>query len=120
MPYKSEKILIEKTVYDKRIKLTQDDKNLILWLREEEGISYQKLANRFNVSKRTIIFICKPKSLEQSNKKRAERGGSKIYYDKDKNRDCIKEHRIYKQKLFLNGKIDINNTRGNLKDKQNI
>jgi len=101
MPYKSSKIKIEGTEFDRRIKLTAEDKELIKWLRDEEEISYQKLANQFNVSKRTIIFICKPESLEASKKARALRGGSKIYYRKEKHSETIKEHRRYKQDLKL-------------------
>jgi transposase-like protein len=99
MPYLSEKIPIAGTKFDKRIKLTNEDKELIVWLREEEKISYQKLANQFSVSKRTIIFICKPETLEASKRSRAERGGSKRYYDKDKHAQTTKEHRAYKQQL---------------------
>lgn len=105
MPYKSEKIKIEKTKFDRRIKLTADDKELIKWLREEEEISYQKLANQFNVSKRTIIFICKPETLDACKKARALRGGSKIYYNKEAQTETIREHRRYKQDLKLKGLI---------------
>jgi predicted HTH transcriptional regulator len=106
MPRTSEKILIQQTEFDRRIKLTEDDKQLVRWLREEEQISYQKLANQFGVSKRLIIFICKPETLKACYKKRLERGGSKIYYDKDKHREVKKEHRQYKQNLYLQGKIN--------------
>lgn len=105
MPYKSEKIKIENTQFDRRIKLTDQDKELIKSLREIEGLSYQKLANRFNVSKRSIIFIIKPETLEACKQKRAERGGSKVYYDKEKQRETIKEYRNYKQDLKIKGLI---------------
>ncbi len=113
MPYKSEKIAIAGTKNDRRIKLTEEDKKLIKWLREEEEISYQKLANQFKVSKRTIIFICKPETLEACKKKRAERGGSKIYYDKEYHTESIREHRQYKQKLFLENKISLPDEKSN-------
>ena len=113
MPYKSEKIAIAGTKNDRRIKLTEEDKKLIKWLREEEEISYQKLANQFKVSKRTIIFICKSETLEACKKKRAERGGSKIYYDKEYHTESIREHRQYKQKLFLENKISLPDEKSN-------
>lgn len=100
MPYKSEKIKIEGTKFDRRIKLTPKDKLEIVKIRQEQGTSYQKIANQFKVSKRCIIFICKPETLEASNKAREERGGSKIYYDKEKQNQAKKEHRRYKQELF--------------------
>ena len=105
MPYLSQKIKIENTVFDRRIKLTIEDKDLIKWLREEEQISYQKLANRFNVSKRTIIFICKPETLEACKKARLLRGGSGIYYNRESNSETQKEHRQYKQDLKVKGLI---------------
>lgn len=105
MPYLSEKIKIEHTTFDRRIKLTPDDKVLIKHIREEQGLSYNKIAIQFNVSKRTIIFICKPETLEANKKARAERGGSKIYYDREKQNETTKEHRQYKQTLKLKGLI---------------
>jgi DeoR/GlpR family transcriptional regulator of sugar metabolism len=105
MPRISDNIPINNPKLDRRVKLTADDKELIKWLREEEQISYQKLANQFNVSKRTIIFICKPETLEACKKARKERGGSKIYYNKEKHTDATKEHREYKKELYAKGLI---------------
>ena len=105
MPRISDNIPINNPKLDRRVKLTAEDKELIKWLREEEQISYQKLANQFNVSKRTIIFICKPETLEACKKARKERGGSKIYYNKEKNTETIKEHREYKKELYAKGLI---------------
>jgi len=107
MPYLSEKIKIEGTKHDRRIKLTDQDKEYIRFLREEEGTSYQKLADQFGVSKRSIIFIIKPETLEACKKARAKRGGSKIYYDKETNTETQREHRQYKQKLFIKGEIKL-------------
>jgi len=85
MPYISEKIKIEKTEFDRRIKLSDDDKELIRWLSEEEKVSQRKLAVQFKVSRRLIQFILDPQKLIDNKKKRAERGGSKIYYNKEAN-----------------------------------
>ena len=105
MPRKSDKIKIANSEFDRRIKLTNEDKELIKWLREEEQISYQKLADRFNVSKRSIFFICKPETLEKNKKLRENRGGWKVYYDKERHTKSIKEHRNYKRDLYLKNKI---------------
>jgi transposase-like protein len=105
MPRKSDNIPINNELLDRRVKLTKDDKELIVYLREEDGISYQKLANQFNVSKRTIIFICKPETLIASNEARKKRGGSMIYYDKKTHAITTKEHREYKKELFDKGLI---------------
>jgi hypothetical protein len=103
MPRISDSIPINNEKLDRRVKLTAEDKLLVIWLREEEQISYQKLANRFNVSKRLIIFVCKPETLKKSIEDRAKRGGSKIYYDRESHNASIKDHRNYKKELFQQG-----------------
>lgn len=105
MPRKSDKIPINNPELDRRVKLSDEDKALVRQLREEEDLSYNQLAKRFSVSKRTIIFICKPESLEANKKKRQERGGSKNYYDKDRHKTYMKEHREYKKALYSNDLI---------------
>jgi DNA-binding XRE family transcriptional regulator len=105
MPRISDTIPIKNEKLDRRVKLTADDKELVKWLREEEQISYQKLANRFGVSKRLIIFICKPESKAKDLENRVKRGGSKIYYDRETHNASIKDHRDYKKELFSQGLI---------------
>ena len=80
MPRKSDIMPINNEKLDRRVKLTLDDKELILWLRKEEEISYGKLALQFKVSKRTIQFICNPEKLVRNREIRIERGGWKQYY----------------------------------------
>ena len=105
MPRISDTIAIKNEKLDRRFKLTAEDKELVIWLREEEQISYQKLANRFGVSKRLIIFICKPETKIKDLNNRAKRGGSKIYYDRESHNASIKDHRNYKKELFSQGLI---------------
>ena len=105
MPYKSEKILIEKTYFDRRVKLTDDDKELIRKIKAEENLSQRELAKKFNVSRRLIQYILDPAKLTENKQRRIERGGSKQYYDKEKHREYMKEHRNYKQNLYVNGEI---------------
>ena len=103
MPRKTDTIPINNELLDRRVKLTQDDKKLIVWLREEEQISYQKLANRFGVSKRSIIFICRPELKAKDLENRKKRGGSKLYYNREKHTQSIREHRDYKKELNAKG-----------------
>lgn len=103
MPYKSEKIKIEHTKNDKRIKLTDEQKDKIISLRGV--ISSYECAELFNVSRRTIQFLWYPERLERNIQLRNERGGSKQYYDKNKYKEYMKTHRRYKQDLFLKGEI---------------
>jgi hypothetical protein len=105
MPRISDTIAINNEKLDRRVKLTADDKKLVKWLREEEQISYQKLANSFGVSKRLIIFICKPESKVKELENRAKRGSSKIYYNRISHNASIKDHREYKKELFSQGLI---------------
>ena len=105
MPRKSDTVAISNEKLDRRVKLTAQDKELVKWLREEEQISYQKLANKFGVSKRLIVFICKPESKIKDLENRAKRGGSKIYYDRESHNASIKDHRDYKKELFQQGLI---------------
>lgn len=106
MPYLSSKITIVGTEYDRRRKLTEDQKEYIRWLRSEEQLSYNKLAKMFNVSKKLIIIICNPniadKTRETLKKYRSE---GRYKYDKQKWAETMKEHRRYKQKLKNEGKI---------------
>lgn len=97
MPYKSEKIKISGTKFDRRIKLTEEQKNEIIALRGI--ISQRKCALMFNVSRRTIVFLWNPEKLEQNKARRQERGGWRQYYDKKKHRESMKNTRRYKQEL---------------------
>lgn len=103
MPYKSEKIKIEGTKFDRRRKLTDDDKRDIFI--NELGLSIRQLALKYNVSRRTIQFILYPERQEQCLKRRQERGGSKIYYNPETWAETMKEHRRYKQELKKRGEI---------------
>lgn len=103
MPYVSEKIKIAGTKFDKRCKLTPEQKAEILTL--SATVSQRKLAIQFHVDRRTIGFILNPEKLEENKKKRDERGGAKIYYDKEKQTKTIRKHRQYKQDLKVKGLI---------------
>ncbi|HEY6143773.1 MAG TPA: hypothetical protein VIV55_10215 [Flavobacterium sp.] len=105
MPYLSEKIKIEGTKFDRRVKLTPEDKVMIILLSETEGLSQRKLATRFGVNKRTIQFVLDPKKLEECLLRRKERGGWKQYYKKEVHSEVIKEHRQYKEDLKKKGLI---------------
>jgi hypothetical protein len=102
MPSKIDSVVINNELFDKRVKLTFNQKQEIIFIREKQQISYQKIADMFGVSKRTIIFICKPETLQACLEKRKERGGWKQYYDKEKSAIAIREHRKYKNELFEN------------------
>ena len=54
------KINIKNTQYDRRVKLTDEQREDIRYMHKEYGLSYNKLAKEFGVSKRCIQFVCNP------------------------------------------------------------
>jgi len=100
MPYKfeTEHLKIPKDK-DRRRKLSDSDK---LRIKELYGtVSQRKLAKSFGVSRRLIQFIGAPSKLKKMLECRKLRGGSKQYYNKEKQREYMKTHRKYKKSLKL-------------------
>lgn len=106
MPYKAEKIKICGTQYDRRRKLSEDQKEYIRRLREEEHLSQRKLAAMFGVSRRLITFIISPEKEAQNRDSFIKRKAEGRYkYSKEEWAQTIREHRQYKHKLHIEGKI---------------
>ena len=92
-------------LYDRRIKMTQEDIAEAIRLRkvDPEQWSYNKLARKYGVSKRLIIFRIKPETLEKVLEHRQERGG---YHTETKKQTAyMRSHRRYKRQLRNEGKI---------------
>ena len=103
MPYKSEKIIkLAGTSKDRRRKLTDKQKDEIAALKGT--MSQRECAKRYGVSRRTIQFLWDPDKHKRNLQCRQERGGSKQYYSKEKQKQYMKRHRHYKQDLFLSSK----------------
>lgn len=83
---------------DRRVKLSEQDRDDIKALYGK--ISQRKLAKMFGVSRRLIVFVGNPESYEKNLKAREERGGSSIYYNKEKNTKTMKKYRQYKKSLY--------------------
>lgn len=106
MPYKSQKIPIMHSEFDRRIKLTDDQREYIRWLREEERLSYNALARQFGVSKRTVIYVCNPDKYEVAKAKSKQRHREGRYKPtKEEWAATVREHRRYKQSLYIKGLI---------------
>ncbi len=103
MPYKSENIKIAGTKYERRIKLTPEQKEEIF--QNKLGLSQRVLAKQYGVSRRTIQFILDPEKLKENLKRREERGGTMQYYKPKEWASIQREHRRYKQELKVQGKI---------------
>ena len=93
MPYKSEKIRIAGTKYDKRRKLTDEQKSAIKLL-SANGYSQRQLASMFGCSKRSVQNILQPQERSKVKSRPKE------YWTEKK-----RIYRQRKQQLFLDGKI---------------
>lgn len=105
MPYKSEKLIIDHTSHDKRIRLTEEQKAAIRKEYATGLATHRSLAEKYRVDKKTIYNILNhEKYLKQLERNKIEKHSAK-YYNKDKQREYIKAHRRYKQNLYINGII---------------
>lgn len=102
MPYTSEKIKIEGTKFDRRVKLTQKDRDKIRMLRVE-GWGIRAIARAYPwVSRRLIQFVLFPERLATVN----YAGHWKKYKPTKKHwAKTMREHRRYKQSLYTHGVI---------------
>jgi transposase len=105
MPYKhTEKLINRKD--DRRVKLSPQDRVEIFDLYAAGISSQRELARVYGVSRRLIQFIVDPAKAEANKQRAKERGGYKRYYDKEKRKVYMKNHRHYKQELYLQGKLE--------------
>lgn len=100
MPFITDTQALESSFIKRTAKLLPCQKEMVIWWRENKGLSYMQLARMFKVSKRTIQFIISPDKHIENLKRRKERGGSKQYYVKEKHTAAIREHRQYKYKIL--------------------
>jgi len=106
MPYKcEEKGILIPTELKRSAKLTADQKTEILFRYKRDGISQRQLAREFHVSRRLIGFIINPESQKANYAQRVATGGSKQYYNREKNTEAMRNHRRYKNELYKAGEI---------------
>jgi len=70
------------------------------WVSGTNTASIHSLSKLFRVSRRTIQFILYPERQAKNLEDRAKRGGTKQYYDREKNNAYMKTHRQYKHKTL--------------------
>ena len=101
IPYKSERIKLPETL-DRRVKITKEQREEIKELYATGDYSWRKLAQMYHVDKSRIGQIVNPRLgnnvREQSRKYSATHKPSKEQRNK-----TVREHRKYKQQLFLGG-----------------
>lgn len=103
MPRRSEKIKIEGGKYDRRQKLTEEQRKEIRLLYKIEGLSTRKLANRFGVSRRLISFVLDEEKYKIAKEQFKERRKDGRYAPtKEERNKIMREYRNYKEFLFKN------------------
>lgn len=111
MPYKSEKIKIKGTAYDRRQKLPPEQKEDIRRMYASTDVSQRKLAKLFNVSHRLITFVLDTDRKERNQKLLKQRKAKGFYKQSKEQRAAImRDYRHYKQQLFLQGEILLDKT----------
>lgn len=103
MPYKSEKIKL-KGLQDRRKKLTDEQREEIKELYGTGCYSLNGLAQRFNVSKKTILLIVNSDSAEKAKQYRKEHWKEWQRTGEEWN-ETVRKYRKYKQELYKNGKL---------------
>ena len=103
MPYKSEKLKLSET-QDRRRKLTDNQKEEIERIYESGVCGTRPLARQFGVSRSTIQVIVNP-SIKQRRHDYIANNWRKYRPTKEEWAETIKEHRHYKQELYLKGEL---------------
>lgn len=101
MPATVDKLRINNPFTDKRVKLLPCQKEMVVYWRENFGSSQRELARIFKVSRRLIQFTLDENKHIENLKRREERGGTKKYYDKEKYKNAMRDHRSHKKNLYL-------------------
>src|SRR5690606_24093769 len=99
----SDGLTINNEKLDRRVKLTAQDRENLIKLKEK--VSQRESARIFNVDRRTVQFIWYPEKLAENKARRAERGGSAQYYDREAHNKAMRDHRNYKKELYEKGLI---------------
>lgn len=77
-----------------------------------EDVSQRRLAREYGVSRRLITFIVNPEREKRNRELLNKRKAKGLYKpDRKKHTEIIREYRRYKQKLFKEGKIQLNTDR---------
>lgn len=103
MPYKSEKLKLSET-QDRRRKLTDEQKEEIKRIYKSGVCGQRPLAKQFGVSRSLIQIIVNP-AIADKKKQRIKEHWRDYRPTKEEWAETIKEHRHYKQELYLKGEL---------------
>lgn len=93
------------TRFDRRIKLTPDDKAEIRKQYLEGNVSQRELARIWGVDRRLIVFSIYPERYEHHKAMAKIRCKDGRYYNREKHAERISKIRAYKKQLLAEGKI---------------
>lgn len=103
MPYKSSSIKLSET-QDRRRKLTDEQKEEIKKIYAEGKCGTRPLAKQFGVSRSTIQVIVNPE-IKQRQHDYVAKHWRDYRPTKEEWAETMKEHRHYKQELYLKGEL---------------
>ena len=103
MPYKSEKLELPPNK-DRRRKLTDEQKEEIKRIYAEGKCGTRPLAKQFGVSRSTIQVIVNP-AIKQRQHDYVKEHWRDYRPSKEEWAETMKEHRHYKQELYLKGEL---------------
>ena len=104
MPYKSERIKLSET-QDRRRKLTDEQREAIKRIYAEGKCGTRPLAKQFGVSRSTIQTIVNPE-IANRRKQYTKQHWRDYRPSKEEWAETIREHRRYKQELYLKGELN--------------
>lgn len=95
----ADEIRVAGTKYDRRRRLTEEDREDIK--RDyAAGDSVHAIARCYGVSRRLVQFILYPERQEENKARRTARGGSRAYYDRSKHAAAMRRCRGHKKDLY--------------------
>lgn len=103
MPYISETIRLQ-GLQDRRRKLTDEQKIEIQKQYATGNWSLSKLGATFGVSKKTVLLLVNPNSAEKA-KEYSKENWREFQPSKEERNRITREHRHYKQQLYLSGQL---------------
>lgn len=104
MPRKTDIVAIKDPFLDRRTKILPCQREMVhYWY--GIGTSIHGIAKIFKVNKRLIQFELFPERKKKNLEHRRDRGGSSVYYDRQKHTGAIREHREHKKEVFKNIKL---------------
>lgn len=116
MPYKSEKIKLSRE-YDRRVKLSDEQKEEIRSKYATGCYSQRGLAAEYRVSRRLISFILDDEKAKRAAEQlKARKADGRYKPTKKEWADTMKEHRRYKQRLYMEGKLKAYECDNNFED----